>query len=55
MFQVPLVPEDQEGTKDLRDCLASQAKRERKETRAHLEYEDQEESRVVQDRQAFQD
>lgn len=54
LFQVPLVPEGQEGTKDLRDYLVSQARRERKETRELLGSEDLEESRVVQDHRAFQ-
>lgn len=54
MFQVPLAPEGQEGTKDLRDHLVSLAKREKKEKRVLQGYEDPEESRVFQDHQVCQ-
>lgn len=49
IFQVPLVLEGQEGTKDLRDQLVSLARRERKVKRVLQGYEDPEESKVSQD------
>lgn len=51
IFQVPLVPEGQKGTKDPRDHLVSLARRERRGKRVLRGYEDPGESRVSQGHQ----
>lgn len=54
MFQVLLVPEDQEGTKDLRDHLGSLARRGKRGTRVCQGWTDSEESWELQDHRVCQ-
>ena len=54
MFQVPQVPEGQEGTKDIRGHLVSLAKKERKGKRVVQGYKDPKERKVYQDYRVLQ-